>query len=98
MIDNSQICYRCSIEDCTGECEALNMLRGLVRQVDKERKYELLNQYKAELQLIYAEPDPEMEEMAEKIIDVRQHILSFDWGCKYTIIIPPLQKKVICIK
>ena len=33
-----------------------------------------------------------------KIIDVRQHILSFDWGCKYTIIIPPLQKKVICIK
>ncbi len=75
MIDNSQICYRCSIsEGCADECEALNMLRELVRQVDKERKYELLSKYKAELQLIYAEPDPEMEEMAEKIIDVRQEL------------------------
>lgn len=75
MSEDIQVCNRCTNEgSCEDTCEALYMLRKIVRQTDKQRKYELLKQYKDELELIYAEPDAEMEALAEKVIEKREEL------------------------
>lgn len=75
MSEYAQICGRCENEKaCDFTCEAIYMLQRLIHETDKERKYELLKQYKDELELIYAEPDAEMEALAEKVIEKREEL------------------------
>jgi predicted metallopeptidase len=74
-MDDIKVCRACINQDnCTDTCNGLSMLRKLVYTTDKERKYELLKQYKDELELAYAEPSPEMEALAERIIAKREEL------------------------
>lgn len=75
MSEDLQICCRCTNEgSCEDTCEALHMLQEIVHEIDKQRKYELMKQYRDELQLIYAEPDQELEALAEKVIEKREEL------------------------
>ncbi|HOM43373.1 MAG TPA: putative metallopeptidase [Bacillota bacterium] len=66
----STICKDCANKDaCITHCEALERLYKLMKVIDYEEKTKLLQEYKKDLELIFAEPDPETEEIANKIID-----------------------------
>jgi hypothetical protein len=65
----SAICKDCSNKlACITPCEALERLLNLMRAIDQEAKQELVSQYKKDLLLVFAEPDPETEAIALKII------------------------------
>jgi len=66
----STICKDCANKDaCTMPCEALERLYRMMQAIDREEKLKLLQEYKKDLELIFAEPDPETETIANKIID-----------------------------
>jgi predicted metallopeptidase len=66
----NDICKDCNNKlACGTSCEALERLLNLMRAIDQEAKRELVSQYKKDLLLVFAEPDPETESIANKIID-----------------------------
>jgi predicted metallopeptidase len=65
----SAICKSCNNKlACITPCEALGKLFALIRVTDQENKTELVRQFKKDLQLVFAEADPETKAIAEKII------------------------------
>jgi hypothetical protein len=66
----STICKDCANKDaCTMPCEALERLYRMMQAIDRKEKTKLLQEYRKDLDLIFAEPDPETETIANKIID-----------------------------
>jgi hypothetical protein len=66
----NDICKDCNNKlACGTSCEALERLLNLMRAIDQEAKFELVKAFKKDLQLVFAEADPEAEAIANKIID-----------------------------
>jgi hypothetical protein len=66
----NNICKDCNNKlACITPCEALGKLFALIRVTDQENKTELVRQFKKDLQLVFAEADPEAEAIALKLID-----------------------------
>lgn len=65
----SAICKSCNNKlACITPCEALDRLFKIMKAIDQEAKENLLKDYKKDLLMIFAEPDPETEAIANKII------------------------------
>jgi hypothetical protein len=66
----SAICKSCNNKlACITPCEALDRLLNLMRTIDQEAKEKLLRDYKKDLLMVFAEPDPETEAIAQRIIN-----------------------------
>lgn len=53
---------------CEIPCEALKRLLKIIKETENKNKTEMVKKYKDDLDMVYAEPDPEVEERAEMIL------------------------------